>query len=412
MSLFPPSIAGIVLWILMSYGFYFDEVTILIPKTWPANSAYEDAEQESLDTMDVFIEPKTEKKASNAPYTPQIKGCGNMGNYIHLTDVFLTDDSEAEKYEPRGKVLVHEWGHYRFGLFDEYPLKDNQQFYISSDGFIEATRCSLEIDGELYNSETGNSGCEIVDGLPEKACRFRAKSEKKSNYGSLTYKQNLEQITEFCNVDATKKTVHNKETPNKQNIECNGKSAWEVIREHEDYKNSDTATIKDTTPKFKFVRKQSSPKVVLVLDVSGSMNSEGRLIKLRQGCYTLVRFVLSECSEVGIVLFNETAIISRPMTRVPRDPTAREYLANDLPKKAANGTSIGAAIGESVEESFIEFEHKEFEVKVSSPSGTSFNKRTSEEFWCNDDFKTCQFLMAKAELHPVQKCNDSLNEYQ
>jgi calcium-activated chloride channel regulator 4 len=46
----------------------------------------------------------------------------------------------------------------------------------------------------------------------------------------------------------------------------------------------------------------------------------------------------------------------------------------------------------------IEFEHKEFEVKVSSPSGTSFNKRTSEEFWCNDNFKTCQFLMAKAEV--------------
>ncbi|ELU08187.1 hypothetical protein CAPTEDRAFT_206073 [Capitella teleta] len=501
--------------------FYFGEVTVLIPKTWSAKSSYGDVQQESSDTKDVFIEPKTNNKASNAPYTTQFKGCGIMGEFIHLTDAFLTDEAEAEKYGPRGKVLVHEWGHYRFGLYDEYPLSDKERFYRSSSGSIEATRCSLEIDGELYNSETGNSGCKIVDGLPEKACRFRAKSEKKSNYGSLMYKQNLEQITEFCTDDATKETLHNKEAPNNQNIQCNGRSAWEVIREHEDYKNSDTATIKDTTPKFKFVRKQSPPKVVLVLDVSGSMNSEGRLIKLRQGCYTLVRFVLSECSEVGIVLFNETAIISRPMTRVPRDPTAREDLANDLPRYAAGGTSIGAGInkaldmlggdaegshlivasdgeeteepkipnvtqrvlnskvtvhsmaiteaaefemdglskstngktyqfgpkdkmsyfsalrafGESVEEScykeksnalvdnktegsvgkpsvqhfildaslgrdlliIIEFEHKEFEVKVSSPSGTSFNKRTSEEFWCNDNFKTCQFLMAKAE---------------
>ncbi|ELT92057.1 hypothetical protein CAPTEDRAFT_83840, partial [Capitella teleta] len=262
--------------------FYFGEVTILIPNTWPANSAYEDVEQESLDTKDLIIEPKTNKNASNAPYTPQPKGCGNMGECIHLTDAFMKDDSEAEKYGPRGKVLVHEWGHYRFGLYDEYPLSDKERFYRSSSGSIEATRCSLEIDGELYNSETGNSGCEIVDGLPEKACRFRAKSEKKSNYGSLMYKQNLEQITEFCTDDATVETLHNKEAPNKQNIECNGKSAWEVIREHEDYKNSDTAIIKDTTPKFKFVMKKSPPKVVLVLDVSGSMNDDQKLIKLGQ----------------------------------------------------------------------------------------------------------------------------------
>lgn len=56
----------------------------------------------------------------------------------------------------------------------------------------------------------------------------------------------------------------------------------QVIRENKDYKNSDRVAIGDTTPKFKFVMKKSPPKVVLVLDVSGSMNSEGRLIKLRQ----------------------------------------------------------------------------------------------------------------------------------
>ncbi|ELU06287.1 hypothetical protein CAPTEDRAFT_197077, partial [Capitella teleta] len=116
-------------------------------------------------------------------------------------------------------------------------------------------------------------------------------------------------------------------------LHCNSSM---VIRENKDYKNSDRVAIGDTTPKFKFVMKKSPPKVVLVLDVSGSMNDDQKLIKLRQSCYTLVRFVLSECSEVGIVLFNTTAIISRPMTRVPRDPTAREYLANDLPRYAAD----------------------------------------------------------------------------
>ncbi|ELT92468.1 hypothetical protein CAPTEDRAFT_210217 [Capitella teleta] len=129
--------------------FYFGEVTVLIPKTWSAKSSYGDVQQESSDTKDVFIEPKTNNKASNAPYTPQPEDCGNMGEYIHLTDAFMKDDSEAEKYGPRGKVLVHEWGHYRFGLYDEYPLSDKERFYRSSSGSIEATRCSLEIDGRL-----------------------------------------------------------------------------------------------------------------------------------------------------------------------------------------------------------------------------------------------------------------------
>ncbi|ELU09903.1 hypothetical protein CAPTEDRAFT_200668, partial [Capitella teleta] len=262
--------------------FYFGEVIVLIPKTWSPKLHYGDVEQESIDTMDVLIGPKANKISSNAPYTLQMKGCGNMGEFIHLTDAFMKDDSEAEKYGPRGKVLVHEWGHYRFGLYDEYPLSDKDRFYISSYGFIEATRCSLEIDGELYNSETGNKGCEIVDGLPERACRFRAKSEKKSNYGSLMYKQNLEQITEFCTDDSTKGTLHNREAPTRQNLECNGKSAWEVIREHEDYKNSDTAAIDDTTPKIRFVREKYHPKIVLVLDVSESMNEDRKRIKLVQ----------------------------------------------------------------------------------------------------------------------------------
>ncbi|ELU12741.1 hypothetical protein CAPTEDRAFT_205638, partial [Capitella teleta] len=257
-----------------------------------------------------------------------------------------------------------------------------------------------------------------------------------------------------------------------------------------------TSTFAQTTTES---AQESHPKIVLVLDVSGSMNEDRKRIKLVQGCYSFVRFGLSECSEVGIVLFNETAIISHPLTLVPRDPTARQDIVNGLPKKAGGGTSIGAgiikaldllggdakgshiivaadgketntpyiadvtervliskvtvhsiaitgkadnemnglskktngrtylveptdemsffpvfkSIGNSIEDYcestnhcvsnrrdlfiIIEYEYKEFEVKVSSPSGATFTKKTSEEFWCNDDYKTCQFLKTDAQ---------------
>ncbi|ELU04041.1 hypothetical protein CAPTEDRAFT_199562 [Capitella teleta] len=46
----------------------------------------------------------------------------------------------------------------------------------------------------------------------------------------------------------------------------------------------------------------------------------------------------------------------------------------------------------------FEFQDKDFELKVSSPSGEIFNRRTADEFWCNEPFKTCQFLKALAEM--------------
>ena len=44
------------------------------------------------------------------------------------------------------QVIVHEWGHFRWGLFDEYPRYAS--FYQDLDtGKIEATRCVLAIKG-------------------------------------------------------------------------------------------------------------------------------------------------------------------------------------------------------------------------------------------------------------------------
>ena len=49
------------------------------------------------------------------------------------------------------KVMVHEWGHLRWGLLDEYPYTYDERFYYSpSTNGIEDTRCTASLLGVYY----------------------------------------------------------------------------------------------------------------------------------------------------------------------------------------------------------------------------------------------------------------------
>ena len=67
-------------------------------------------------------------------------------------------------------------------------------------------------------------------------------------------------------------TRHNPLSVNYQNTNCNGASAWTVIKRHGDFDNNQNrpVAIKDTSPTFRFV-KAMPLRIVLVLDKSGSM---------------------------------------------------------------------------------------------------------------------------------------------
>jgi hypothetical protein len=53
------------------------------------------------------------------------------GKFVILYPLLLMSGAE--------NVLVHEWGHLRWGLFDEYPLEKNKRFYLE-DGVWHPTR--------------------------------------------------------------------------------------------------------------------------------------------------------------------------------------------------------------------------------------------------------------------------------
>ena len=48
------------------------------------------------------------------------------------------------------QVIVHEWGHLRYGVFDEYPTAaESNYFYSASNGEIEGTRCTFGLKGKV-----------------------------------------------------------------------------------------------------------------------------------------------------------------------------------------------------------------------------------------------------------------------
>ena len=135
------------------------------------------------------------------------------------------------------KVLVHEWAHFRYGVFDEYPhktLENNQEFYINQEGEVEATRCTSSLGGQIRNISDPNGKCThfLSNGLPSNDCNFEddiVERDSTKNVGSLMYRPSLKHLTVFCDNDPEDpNTFHNKFAPTLQNKECNGRSVWEV----------------------------------------------------------------------------------------------------------------------------------------------------------------------------------------
>ncbi|XP_059839812.1 calcium-activated chloride channel regulator 1-like isoform X2 [Hypanus sabinus] len=316
---------------------YFSDVKILLPATWPPNpNMFQRPTTQSYEKAKVIIaEPYL--KHGDAPYTLQYGGCGEKGRYIHFTPNFLLNDEMTSVYCPKGRVFVHEWAHLRWGVFNEY--NDMVPFYWSEEGNIEATRCSLSIRGKMAECKDGSClPCAMDEStdLPDKKCRFFPERNQKSS-SSIMYLQGLSNVDKFCDSE-----THNPEAPNMQNEMCNYKSTWDVISQSEDFKNILSPHNGSVKPTFTLL--QAKDRVLcLVLDVSGSMRSENRIVRLRQAAEIFLLQIAETGSQVGIVTFNSGASIKTRLKRIDND-AVRENLVQLLPTSPGGGTSVCAGV--------------------------------------------------------------------
>ncbi|KFQ57807.1 Epithelial chloride channel protein, partial [Pelecanus crispus] len=325
------------------HRFFFKSIKIIIPKTWKKNPNYSRLKTESYDKADVIIADPYMKLVDD-PYTLQYGGCKEKGQHIRFTPNFLLNDNLTNVYGEKGRVFVHEWAHYRWGVFNEYS--SDMPFYVSRNSTaasITATSCPASMTGTPVFQDCSGDMCESrscrYDGqLYEKGCVFILDKQQNIS-GSVMHSQYIPSVVEFCD-----KNTHNIEAPNMQNKICNHKSTWEVIMESDDFLNSSVvnASAPPSETTFRLLQTQDRA-VALVLDVSGSMSVHNRIRHLRSAAEVFLLHIIEIGSQVGIVTFASGASEQAPLQEIT-DHAAREKLVQRLPKIPGGKTNICAGI--------------------------------------------------------------------
>uniref|UniRef100_A0A8C1MVG8 VWFA domain-containing protein n=1 Tax=Cyprinus carpio TaxID=7962 RepID=A0A8C1MVG8_CYPCA len=313
---------------------YFKEATILVPSHWKSKNVTK-ARTESFEKAKIRID-NANSTYGDQPYTKQYGECGTMAEYIHFTPEYLLNDAVIQLYGLRGRVFVHEWAHLRWGVYDEY---NKEKPFYHSNGRIEATRCSKNIEGQFYEVTAGGSlqPCHIdpQTSLPTDKCKFFPDRNQNTN-SSLMSLPSLDSVSTFC-----RKNEHNNKAPNLQNEKCDNKATWTVIFEDSVDKDA-LQTLKPLEsppppPSFKVVQR-AQRVVCLILDVSGSMEG-ARILQQRQAATHFLRYIIEDQASVGIVTFSTSASTLRSLTIIDSDIT-RETLVQLLPKRASGSTNM------------------------------------------------------------------------
>ncbi|XP_057365308.1 calcium-activated chloride channel regulator 1-like isoform X2 [Daphnia carinata] len=332
---------------------YFKDVRILVPESW-SNVRSNLSTWETYSEADVRVAPAA-LVHGDKPYTIQSGGCGQPGEYIHLTPDYLrtlTDANNTSVFGPPEKVFVHEWSHLRYGVFDEFGHQNDKKYPLfykppnseeilpnlctnkppifTTKDVVTQGPCRIDPTTGVYN---GNC---IYNLLPQ----FVPDSSLMSDYS-------IDSVVDFCEDDQD--LAHVFAAPNKHNAMCGSYSVWTVITRHPDFamNNNPPSDILFLEPTFQIVRSSGS-RFVLVADTSGSMNDHKRIIRLYESSRRWIKYDISDGSKLGLVQFSNKATITSPMVEITGD-ASREALIARLPVNAVGATCIGCGLQKALE---------------------------------------------------------------
>ena len=108
---------------------YINSVTIVLPKTWKQHYGGSISSEYFYEDGNIRVNTYN-PLYMDAPYTLQPKGCGERGEYIHVTPNFLyrLNTTTPAVFGPVEKVFVHEWAKFRYGVFEEYGFPGDEQY--------------------------------------------------------------------------------------------------------------------------------------------------------------------------------------------------------------------------------------------------------------------------------------------
>jgi len=361
------SLASPVLYKATGNRAYFKQVTIVIPMSWTNITTDREGYSEVYEDAEVRVAPAN-PSFGDGPYTLQPGGCGDPGQYIHVTPGYLTNlnTTSAYTYGPAGKALTHEWAHLRYGVFEEYgypgdpvyPLffyKQNEQ----NEPELKPNTCTnVPLKGYKMDYTTGGDCTyNVTTGLPNSNCYFYPYEDTNDAISSLMSFTFLSSVTHFCNCSKDKQ--HEPQAPNKQNYRCNQQSVWEVMLQNADFSHGSNPPSNlepdQLVPTFEVVR-PAQAYFVMVLDTSGSMQATNssthadsateRIKKLHSSATKWIKYELQNGTWVSIITFNTDATLQTDFKQIV-DESSRNKIASYVPTKATGGTCIcnGVSMG-------------------------------------------------------------------
>ena len=156
----------------------------------------------------------------------------------------------------------------------------------------------------------------------------------------------LSNVNDFCDGIETQ-FFHDPQIPTKQNDFCKGQSTWSVIQNSSDFISSfgayNATQIKQPLPIAFNLFYPESARFVLVLDVSNSMNTDDRLLRLQQSSARWIMNDIRDGSSLGIVTFSESANQKIQMTKIDNSTRSTLRAITDS-LVTESSTCLGAGI--------------------------------------------------------------------
>ena len=278
------------------------------------------------------------------------------GEYIQISPDFLINYPEIEKrFGPPGQVFVHEFAKFRYGVFENFGFPGDAQypmFYFKTEwtpqGQVNKITPNFGVKLSNYTMVDAVTGgnCSLAPGSnlqPDAKCIpiVGTNNNITSSIMSIPFLPGNDQFSDRSN--------HQSDTPTKHNVMCNGRSAFEVIKQHTDFcgfkTNNNDGRRRGRTYNFQFQRSTTTAEFVMVLDVSGSMGGE-RIKRMKNSAMRFVQLDIPENFKLGLVTFNDKSKTIKGLTKV-QNQVVRTQFSDELCQLSAGG---GTCLAEGLKE--------------------------------------------------------------
>ncbi|XP_071817411.1 uncharacterized protein [Apostichopus japonicus] len=229
------------------------------------------------------------------PYVLQPGSCGEEGVFIGLEPSAL--DTNISCWGDINKTFVHLWGHFRWGLFDEYDQTEYGVAELCTAGIIFE---DVVISGDSRAEVPSTNYC-----LRKERFYYAAKNRENTT-ASIMSISDADQIVDFCDSDnkSDVRSLHNQDANNRHNKMCNKLSSREIMRRHTDFANG-SRQANDTIPRFTILLPRR--KAIFMEDSNTCINDSNNTldVKQRNECY-LLRSTISVTTSQKIHVFHNS----------------------------------------------------------------------------------------------------------